>query len=375
MLTTFFRSSSLNTLDDFCEQKFFLTYVLGGNEDTNIKTEYGSCCHAVFEVLGIAKKQFQDDPKLEEVVVDHQTTGPVVINKKTWMIPHTLTKEEADAINTTRINKSVYKWEGCKVKEGDIWYGVDLVNSIISLCYAYYSNKSKHEWKKIDRKTVDNFTWILLSYNNGSHDPRKQDIVQTEHPFEFQIEKPWAKYRYDLPDGRTVEGNLAIKGTVDLVTMKDGILYALDYKTGARFNWGTNKVKDMTELKKDKQLMLYYYALRRLYPEHKKIMLTIFFVRDGGPFDLEFDDNTIETMEEYLRLQFEYTKSVKVPKMCDPTQQDKKCKSFCSYYKRELDGTNYCKAIHEQIKSRGINHVLSDHMDISKFGYYQSPGA
>ena len=374
MLTTFFRSSSLNTLESFCQMKYFLIYTLGNQDASNLKAEMGTVVHAVMECLAVAKKKYQDTGEMK-FTIEHPATGPVEIDINTWKKPYHLSNLEVDVINSSRINKSVYLWD-CKVKYGQVYIGRELVDTLTSLCYAYYSSKSVHEWKPIDRKTIFNWVWIGLCYKDGMYDPRNLNIISPEQSFELPIERPWAKYSYDLPDGTTLDGRLAIKGTIDLITYDEEheVVEIVDWKTGQRKDWGTGVVKNYAELKKDKQLMLYYYAARRLYPNAKAIVLTIFFIRDGGPFSISFDDEHIEQVENFLQEKFEYTKSCELPKMCDPTQKDIKCKLFCSFYKKQLDGTNFCKAIHERIKKQGLPQVLSDFMDVSKLGHYQQPG-
>ena len=98
-------------------------------------------------------------------------------------------------------------------------------------------------------------------------DPRNQNIFSTEQFFDIEIKKPWAKYDYKIGTKR-IQGYLAIKGTVDVIIKHDENYYEiLDYKTGKRINWATGQEKTPEALQKDTQLLLYYYALKNMYPD------------------------------------------------------------------------------------------------------------
>ena len=82
-----------------------------------------------------------------------------------------------------------------------------------------------------------NLVWKALQYNDGQFDPRTRNVVASEPHFDLVIEEDWAKYDFELPDGEKISGNLAIKGTIDLVTeTEDGIIEVIDWKTGRRLD-------------------------------------------------------------------------------------------------------------------------------------------
>ena len=78
----------------------------------------------------------------------------------------------------------------------------------------------------------------------------------------------------------------------------------LDYKTGRRLNWATGEEKTYEDLAKDKQLLLYYYALKNLYPDYS-FYVSIYYINDGGIFDLVFDEQDYLKAEEILKQKFE----------------------------------------------------------------------
>ena len=78
--------------------------------------------------------------------------------------------------------------------------------------------------------------WVhkAITDHNGVFDPRSRVIVQPEQHFDIVIDKPWSAYKYETKEG-LLEGNLAIKGTIDLITkVNDSTLEVIDWKTGRR---------------------------------------------------------------------------------------------------------------------------------------------
>lgn len=149
------------------------------------------------------------------------------------------------------------------------------------------------------------------------------------------------------------------------------------HNTGQRLNWASGKVKSYDDLCKDQQLMLYYYAARRLYPQYKHILVTILFVRDGGAYTISLDDNSIQQVESDLRAHFEEIKANRLPKMLHDKQSDFRCTKLCDYYKKSLPGTsvNICRHINNELKRVGMDEVIKQYKDPShQFDHYSSPG-
>ena len=81
-----------------------------------------------------------------------------------------------------------------------------------------------------------------------------------------------------------------MKGTIDLITKpSEDTLEIIDWKTGRRLDWATGQEKTQEKLETDPQLMIYFYAAKKLYPEIKNCIVTIFFINDGGPFSVSFN--------------------------------------------------------------------------------------
>lgn len=311
MFTTYFRSSSLNRYEG-CENAYFMEYVLGIPTKANKAADKGNVVHKVLECLAhkelaIREKQefFEDDGLGKMTIKD--------------MVPRLL------------LDKS----------------------------YDYYKSLSpQHDWCEKDREECWGWVEKALSDGNGEFDPKNLDIVSPEIHFDLEIPYDWAKYTFIL-NGQEITGNLHIKGTIDLVRRIDDQTYEIvDYKTGQRKDWNKGTIKDFNALLHDRQLQLYYYAARKLFPEVKDLLVNIYFIRSGGAYQLPFDDDTLAEFEQYMKETFEEIKSKLIPQK----NITFKCK-WCPFYKPYVDKEgneskdNICTHIQKEVLRKGIRKV------------------
>jgi hypothetical protein len=221
--------------------------------------------------------------------------------------------------------------------------------------------------------------WDTLAYNNGQFDPRNRKVMDTEPHFDIPILEDWAKFEFELPNGEKMSGNLAIKGTIDLVTeMEDGTIEVIDWKTGQRLDWATGERKDYDKLMKDTQLLLYHYAVSKMYPKYRNSIMTIFFCRDGGPFSLAFDKEDDDKFLLYLKDMFKEIVLNQNPKPISKDRGSFKCQKLCHYYKTTWPGTDktMCHHIDNQLQTIGMAETVKN---FSKPGFtigkYKDPGA
>jgi hypothetical protein len=396
MLITYIRSSSFNNWD-FCQMQYYMNYVLGLPREASKKADKGTTVHKVMEILANCKKIMQPRRLMYDMMIDDvvpelvcdcfigdrlyifkdEHIGNVTWSDSEFLKPYALTNEEVDAINKTRINKYTYMHDA-QIPYGTIHYGKEFVDGIFERVYNYYSSE---DWAPVDKKDCYNWTWMVTEYKNGIFDPRKRNIVEAEPHFNFEIDKSWAYYEWTLPTGEKISGNLGIKGTIDLITAHPGgIIEIVDWKTGQRKDWGakikSEEVKTYKKLCTDFQLMLYYYAAKQLFPHAKQIIVSIYFIRHGGPFTICMDDNVIKEVEDRLCDRFQEIAACQLPAMQDVTQRDFRCTRICDYYKMVApNGDNMCKFIHEQIQKKGIDEVTNKYTQEGfSVGAYQAPG-
>lgn len=344
MIITYFRSSSYNA-HSMCEQQYFLEYVLGWRGPSNKKADKGTIVHKILEILAFIKKGEQDQTD----IIRDDILGDIDINN----------------------------------------YALD---NIIDKVYDHYSSvNTHHQWLDSDHSDCYNWVYKTLKYNNGMFDPRNRFIVSPEQHFDFEIKKPWAKYSYDTPDGK-INGYLALKGTIDLITkIDDGFYEIVDWKTGRRINWATGKEKTQEVLEKDPQLRIYHYAASHLYPDVENIMISINFINDGGPFSICFNKSDLIDTELMLKEKFDIIKKTQKPRL----NKTWMCSKLCHFGKTTFENTHIhptieyrenqvcktdtvmtkCEQVKHDIEIKGMNNVVEEYKNKHHtFGHYQAPG-
>lgn len=344
MIITYLRSSSYAT-HSFCEMQYMLEYVLGHKSPSNKKADKGTICHKILEILANIKFAIQNNqPECNDEII-----GLININN----------------------------------------YNLDY---IIDEVYKYYTAQFKnHEWEPKDLKDCRLWVNKAITGNNGAFDPRNREIVQSEQHFDIMIDKPWSKYEYETKDG-IITGNLAIKGTIDLITkVNDSTLEIIDWKTGKRLDWATGKEKTLEKLYQDPQLKIYHYALSKLYPDYSHIIVTINFINDGGVFSICFDKSDLEGTEELIRKKFMDIKNCKKPKL----NKTWKCNKLCHFGKNNFESKGMlpiieyrdgqvtpngqpmtmCEQIKYETELRGIKEVVDTYTSPGyTIGTYKAPG-
>ena len=321
-----------------CEQQYFIEYVLGHRSPSNKKADKGTIVHKVLEILAGIKLCQQ--------------------NKKN--------NYDDEIIPNIDINN----------------YDLD---SIIHTIYHYYSSRFKnHDWSDKDLKDCVSWVYRALTDHNGIFDPRTQNIVKPEQHFDIEITKPWAYYKYN-----DLEGHLAIKGTIDLIAKaNDSTLEIIDYKTGRRLDWATGQEKTFSKLEKDPQLRMYHYAASMLYPDIDHIIVSIYFINDGGIFSMNYDRSQLPETENMIRKKFEEIKRCKKPKL----NRSWKCNKLCHFGKTSFDEPlieyrdnqvtpknshmTKCEQIKHDTELHGLNAVIDKYTAPGyNVGKYKAPGS
>ena len=348
MIITYFRSSSFNT-HSMCEQQYYLEYVLGWRSPSGQKADKGTITHKVLEILAVIKKAQQDG---QETFID-------------------------DVVGEVNVNN----------------YSLD---SITEKVYNHYSSHSPHhKWTAKDHKDCHNWVYKAIEFNNGMFDPRNRNILCPEQHFDFEIKKPWASYSFDTQEGKDgkISGNLALKGTIDLITLvNDNTIEVIDWKTGRRLDWATGEEKTQEKLERDPQLRIYHYAISHLYPNIEHIIFSIYFINDGGPFSICFDKKDLAETENMLRQKFDIIKKTKKPKL----HKSWMCTKLCHFGKTTFDNTHVqpiteyrngqvcgsgstmtkCEQVKHDIELYGISSVTNEYKNKNhSFGQYKAPGS
>jgi len=279
MIITYLRSSSYGT-HNMCEQQYFIEYNLGLRSPSNQKANKGTIVHKVMEILAdISVAVSKGQPTIED--------------------------EICGEINVFDHN----------------------VEKITDQVYEYYTSRFiHHQWKPLDLKHCKKWVEKTITVQNCNFDPRNQNIIQPEQRFDIEIKKPWAHYKYS----EDLEGYLAIKGTIDLIAQPNpNTIEIIDYKTGKRLDWATGEEKTFKKLEKDPQLRMYHYAASVLYPEIEHVIVSIYFINDGGIFSMNYNKSQIHETEDMIRRKFQEIKSCTRPRL----NKTWKCSKLCHFGK------------------------------------------
>lgn len=343
---TYIRSSSYST-HEMCEMKYFGEYVLGWSGLSNKAADCGTIVHKTMEILA-------------EINLARLAAKDFIVDDIVGQI-------------------------SCSDVEP-----LDIMDKV----YQHYSYINDHHiWSSVDYKKCAKWTTMTLEYRDGCMNPLNQNIIKPEQHFDIEVKEDWAKYEYEL-DGQIISDSLRLKGTIDLITKIDSNTHEIvDYKSGARKNWKTNNPKEYEDFLKDFQLRLYHYAHMVLYPHIENVLITIFYIRDGGPFTIALGRQDIPDTIDMIRKKFEYIRQTQNPK----TEYGSACR-FCPLAKTTFEKTNIkpipkdlnpdtkfkyidskymckCDQLKYVLKHRSIEDVI---INMTKDGYsiskYKAPG-
>lgn len=333
MLIFYIRSSSQGTWE-LCQFQYFLKYLLNLDDKTNFKAEFGNMVHKGLELLSHRKLCEQNGIK---VYFDEESGKTFDVDK--------ITIESAAEFgfqHYLKINKSNTNWSP------------DTLNNVL--------------------EQVKNVT----DCSGGIFNPLNRTIVSPEKYFDITINEDWAYY--DYPNGNErVKGFLSIKGTMDLVTeVGPNSLEYIDYKTGRRWSWSGDYVKDYDELQNDPQLLLYFYALATLYPKYKYIHMTIFYTKDGGPFTIQFDrTKDVPRALEMIKKNFLDIKNcIKPNRIWDNDEaRNNKCLKFCHFGRTKHEsGVRLCSFYNKELQQLGMDKMFKKYSNMKKLGKYSEGG-
>jgi hypothetical protein len=325
MEISYLRSSSYNCWD-ICQQQYYLEYVLGLESKSGIAANRGTAFHKIMECLARAKLADQNNKKF----ITGKEIGKIGIYTKSR--PYTSN---------------------------------DFVDIIIDKVFDYYSNQPDIDFKLSDKKLLTKWTYIIV--DDKGFDPRNLDIFDVEQHFDIEIKKDWAK----LQDG----SYLRIKGTMDLLIKHDNCLELIDWKSGKKKNWVTMQEKTFKDFMDDFQLRLYHYVIRTLYPEYSDVLVTINYVRDGGPVTMAHNDNNLKKTEQKIQEKLKIIQNCTKPQLKSLNPTFFFCRQICHFGKNYIGNKTQCQYVYDLLNKDGMEKTTAKmrEKDFS-IDYYEAPG-
>jgi len=220
---------------------------------------------------------------------------------------------------------------------------------LLNACFNHYYNDLPHVCEKIKNPDLKKLALGLEYTLNSIYTPVRDNSLCAEVSFNIDIKEPSfiIKNHQNQDDIKY----LKIRGKIDRVDkIDDETIEIIDYKTGTRSNFESKdrSKKDEIYLYKQFQPRIYHYACRYLYPWAKNVLVTFFYMTDGGPITIPFhEEDAIETTE-MLRQQH-----ITIKTTTDPQKNITwKCKNFCSYGKSGL-----CDEIWNEKEKFGLDFI------------------
>lgn len=137
--------------------------------------------------------------------------------------------------------------------------------------------------------------------NDPYYNPYKIKVIDSERW--FALEMPGDEWRCLDADGK--EHQFTVRGYIDLVHEIDReTIEIVDWKTGSRKEFYTQKPIDEDVLIREFQPRLYHLAAYFLYPKYKNILITFYYTNDGGPITIALSQDdlsmTIASLHRFL---------------------------------------------------------------------------
>lgn len=151
--------------------------------------------------------------------------------------------------------------------------------------------------------------------------------------------------------------------------------YIPTHNTGKRIDWATGEEKTEEKLKHDPQLLIYFFALKRLYPD-KDFIFSIFYINDGGLLSTYFDNASLLEAEDMLKRRYIEICSTTEPKLLSNNQTHWKCQKLCQFAKEEYKNTgiSVCEFMKQAIRTIGLEKSIARYGNHDNIGNYGAGG-
>ncbi|MCK5610083.1 PD-(D/E)XK nuclease family protein [Candidatus Pacearchaeota archaeon] len=338
-------SASAYKCEDQCPFKYFLQYHLGIRGEQTFAADYGRVIHEILERYAFAKKNGTDQAWHEGQ--KPPSPGPFLTAEDIEENYIDILLAEGWRSETmSKLWPSHRYVRECEKNCDECPFFKDgmcgIVNHSVEEMSGYDPDAKVNKGKKAKDKKVDfNFGCPLEEYKEGIR--QIEDVIFDEKPygpFNRKIVDAERYFRITIEDGGR---KYICTGLMDLTTeLDEDTIEIFDYKTG-RFKMS------YPDCLTDIQLMMYYYAAKRLYPEYKNHMITIYYLCGGKKqITPPFGDMTEhEVCERIKKMWNEIEHDIFPQRRCDKpngaVEFDHKCEYLCD--------SEFCELMHPKLIS------------------------
>ena len=327
-----------------CPFKYFLQYHLRIRGEQTFAAEYGSEIHEILERYALAKKNGTDEAW-------HAKQKPEPSNGP-YLTCEEIEEQYIEILleNGWRSDKMAEMWpkhryvmecekscDDCPFFENGI---CGIVKHPVDEMYGYDPDDRDNKGKPIEEKKIDyDFGCPLEEYKEGIR--QIEDVIFDDKPyapFNRKIVDAERYFRIKIEDGGH---EYLASGLIDLVTEADkDTIEIFDYKTG-RYKMSYPEAID------DIQLLMYYYAAKKMYPKYKHHMVTIYYLCGGKKqITPPFGNISLQECEERIKVRWNEIKFDIFPqRRCDKPNGEVEFDHKCNY----LCDTAFCEEMHPKL--------------------------
>ena len=133
----------------------------------------------------------------------------------------------------------------------------------------------------------------------------------------------------------------------------------------------------------DPQLLLYFYAMSKMFPDFPNRIMSIFFYKDTEgepdptPYSFCFTKEDEDRFLGMLKKRVEEIRQNNNPSVLDPTRTDFRCKYLCHFCKNKFEGEteNMCIITEKHLKEHGMQETVKKLTRPGfNIGFYEAPG-
>jgi len=162
----------------------------------------------------------------------------------------------------------------------------------------------------------------------------------------FSLEMPGEEWQ--TLDRQGNKQQFALRGFIDLVREIDkDTIEIIDWKTGKRMDFYSREPIDAISLIKAIQPRLYHMASTELYPQYKNVILTFYYIGDGGPITISFNIDDIPLTLASIWTSFDRIKKDTLLRR----NRSWKCR-MCSYNKNDI-----CTKVWSDLHTYGSEYI------------------